>query len=75
MRWWAELWPQVLAISFVAGVLGNIVASAVLGVPALWHLHAKLDRQHAEHLALQATHHRQVMAALRAAKHLPEEGT
>lgn len=34
---WAGYW---------AGVSQNLVASALLGVPALWHLHKKLDRYH-----------------------------
>ena len=35
---------------YLAGVSQNLVASVVLGVPALWHLHKKLDRQHVEAL-------------------------
>lgn len=45
-RFWAELTPQVLCVAFLVGVLGNLAASALLGVPALWHLHRKLGRQH-----------------------------
>lgn len=33
---------------YLAGVSQNLVASALLGIPALWHLHAKLDRHHRE---------------------------
>lgn len=32
-------------------VVGNLIASAIWAAPALWHLHRKLDRHHAEHLA------------------------
>ncbi len=42
---------QILSLSFAIGVIGNLVASAVLGVPALIHVHKKLDRHHAEHMA------------------------
>jgi hypothetical protein len=63
-RFWTEFWPQVLCVAFVIGVLGNLVASAVLGVPALWHLHRKLDRHHAERMAQAAAQHRRVLAAL-----------
>lgn len=43
---WVEFWGLVLSVGFLAGVLGNLVASAVLGLPALAHLHRKLNRQH-----------------------------
>jgi hypothetical protein len=39
---------QILSAAFMVGVIGNLVASAVLGVPAFIHLHRKLDRHHAE---------------------------
>jgi hypothetical protein len=61
-RFWHELWPQVLAVSFAAGVLGNLTASALLGTPAVWSLHRKLNRHHAERMALEAAHHETVMA-------------
>lgn len=32
--------------SWLLGVLGNLAASAILGIPALWHLHRRLGRQH-----------------------------
>jgi hypothetical protein len=63
-RFWQEFWPQVLCVAFLIGVLGNLVASAVLGVPALWHLHRKLDRHHAERMAQGEAHQRAIMAAL-----------
>jgi hypothetical protein len=44
MRVFGELWPLVFAVSFVAGVIGNLVASLLLGIPALWHLHKKLNK-------------------------------
>jgi hypothetical protein len=46
-----ELIAQITNIGFVAGVIGNLTASAVLGVPALIGLHRKLDRHHREHMA------------------------
>lgn len=33
---------------YLLGVSQNFVASLVLGIPALWRLHAKLDRHHRE---------------------------
>jgi hypothetical protein len=35
---------QILSVAFAVGVIGNLVASAILGVPALIHIHKKLDR-------------------------------
>lgn len=32
-------------------VVGNLIASALWATPALLHLHRKIDRNHAEHLA------------------------
>ena len=29
-------------------VLGNLLASVIWAAPALWHLHRKIDRHHAE---------------------------
>jgi hypothetical protein len=46
MSVWVEFWGLVLSVSFLAGVAGNLVASALLGVPAFIHLHRKLDRHH-----------------------------
>lgn len=46
-----NLYHQIVSLAFVVGVIGNLTASAVLGIPALIHLHKKLDRQHTEHLA------------------------
>lgn len=45
-HFWTELFPLVFSVAFVAGVLGNLVASAVLGLPALAHLYRKLNRNH-----------------------------
>jgi len=50
VKYWAELYGQVFAIGFIAGVLGNLTASLILGTPALWHLHRKLNRQHQWHV-------------------------
>lgn len=36
--WWAAIWP-------------NLAASVIWASPALWGLHRKLDRHHAEHMA------------------------
>lgn len=66
MRFFHELPPQVLSAPFAAGVLGNIVAAVICGTPALWHLHRKLDRQHADRLAQAAVHHAMQMTAIRA---------
>lgn len=50
MKYLNELHAQVFAIGFIAGVLGNLTASFLLGFPAFWHLHRKLDRHHKEHM-------------------------
>lgn len=63
-RFWHELWPQVIAVSFLVGVLGNLVASLLWALPAMMHLHRKLDRQHAERLAQAASHHQAVLDAV-----------
>jgi len=47
-----SLWHQIWTTAFVVGVLGNLAASAILGVPAFVHLHRKIDRHHREHLAI-----------------------
>lgn len=44
----AELLGEIFSIAFVAGVIGNLTASLILGLPAFWHLHRKLDRHHRE---------------------------
>jgi len=46
----SELHAQLFAVAFVAGVLGNLTASLLLGGPAFWHLHKKLNRHHKEHM-------------------------
>lgn len=74
MRFWSEFWPQVLAVSFLVGVAGNLTASAILGAPALWHLHRKLNRQHRERLDQASRHHDEMMAALGQPGHVREEG-
>ena len=71
-RFWHELWPQVLAVGFAAGVLGNLTASALLGTPAVWSLHRKLNRHHAERMAQGEAHHETVMAAL--GSEVPQHG-
>lgn len=63
-QFWHELWPQVLAVGFAAGVLGNLAASLMWATPALIHLHRKLDRLHAERMAQGVAHHEKVMAAV-----------
>ena len=35
---------------YLLGVSQNFVASIVLGVPALWHLHKRLKRHHRQQL-------------------------
>lgn len=45
-----EFWHQIWAMAFVIGIVGNLVASALWAIPALVHLHRKLDRHHKEHL-------------------------
>lgn len=49
-HYWNELHGQVFCIAFIAGTLGNLAASAILGVPAFAQLHRKLNRQHQWHL-------------------------
>jgi hypothetical protein len=44
------LWHQIWSLAFLIGVVGNLTASAVLGVPALLQIHRKLDRHHREHM-------------------------
>lgn len=67
MRFFHELTPLVLCAAFAAGVIGNLAASLILGTPALWHLHRKLNRQHTERLARADKHHGEVLSAIRAA--------
>jgi len=47
-----SVYHQVFSLAFAIGVLGNLVASAILGVPAFLHLHRKLNQHHREHLAI-----------------------
>jgi len=49
-----SLWHQILSVAFLVGVIGNLCASAILGVPAFVHLHRKLNRHHREHVAILA---------------------
>lgn len=42
-------WPS-------GNVLGNLIASAIWAAPALWHLHAKLNRQHRERMSRLKNH-------------------
>ena len=51
-----EIWRQVATASFIVGVIGNLCASIIWAVPALIHLHRKLDRHHQEHLQILASH-------------------
>lgn len=44
------LWHDVWSLAFAVGIVGNLVASALWAIPALLHLHRKLDRHHAEHM-------------------------
>lgn len=46
--WTAELAGLVFSIGFVAGVIGNLCATLIVGLPAMMHLHAKLNRHHRE---------------------------
>lgn len=50
MKYLNELHAQVFAIAFLAGVLGNLVASALWGIPTLRQLHRKLNKHHNWHL-------------------------
>jgi hypothetical protein len=68
IRFWHELTPQVLSVAFLVGVLGNLAAAVLCGTPALWHLHRKLDRQHAERLAQSAVHHAAQLTAISAVR-------
>jgi hypothetical protein len=61
---WHEYQVQIFAVAFVVGILGNVVAALVCGVPALFHLHRKLNRQHSERLAQADQHHRKTLRAL-----------
>jgi hypothetical protein len=49
---WHELVPLILCVGFAAGVIGNLVASLLWALPALIHLHRKLNRHHNEHMAI-----------------------
>jgi hypothetical protein len=51
-----SIWHQIWSLVFIVGVIGNLTASAILGIPALISLHKKLDRHHAEHLRIMAGH-------------------
>jgi len=64
-RFWHELWPQVFAVAFLVGVLGNLVASAILGIPAVTHLHRQASRHHRERMAQAAEHHQVILSAIR----------
>lgn len=71
MSWshfWHELYPQVFAVAFVAGVIGNLVASVIWATPVFLNLHRKLN---ARHLELMEAHskllesHRQILEAVK----------
>lgn len=42
------MWLLHLLRWLYSNVWGNLVASALWATPALWHLHAKLNRHHRE---------------------------
>lgn len=44
------IWHQIWSLAFAVGIVGNLTASALWAIPALFHLHRKLDRNHAEHM-------------------------
>jgi len=73
-RFWGELPPLVLSVAFFVGVLGNLTASLLWGLPAFIHLHRKLDRQHRERLAQADAHHLKLLALLTQAGE-PDRGT
>lgn len=50
MKYWAEFYGMVFSIAFVAGVMGNLTASFLLGLPVVVQLHKKVDRYHREHM-------------------------
>lgn len=35
-------------------VVGNLIASAIWGVPSMWHLHRKINRHHQWHVNQQS---------------------
>jgi hypothetical protein len=43
LLWQMFNWPNGV-------VLGNLIASAICGAPALWHLHRKINRHHQWHM-------------------------
>ncbi len=45
--WTLLRWPDGI-------IVGNLIASAIWAAPALWHLHRKLDRHHAQRAAERA---------------------
>jgi hypothetical protein len=54
-----ELDAQIFAISFLAGVLGNLIASALTSLPIHWRI---------------GKHHRRQMHAIRIQGKAPEDG-
>jgi hypothetical protein len=40
------IWHNVFSLSFLIGVFGNLVASAVLVVPELRRMHVKIEAHH-----------------------------
>jgi hypothetical protein len=56
-----ELLGLVLSIGFIAGVIGNIVASVIWAAPAFGWLHAKEKARHVAKLAQAAAHHKAQM--------------
>jgi hypothetical protein len=72
MAYWDELWPLVLSIGFLAGVIGNLTASLLWALPAFIHLHRKLNRQHDARMQQAERHHRALVTAISGN---PEEGS
>ena len=57
----SELLPLVLSVGFVAGVIGNIVASIIWALPPFVALRRKLIAHHVQALAQAARHHQEVL--------------
>lgn len=59
-----EYHSGVLSAAFTIGVLGNLVAAVICGVPAFLHVVHKMDKQHDERMQQAERQHQHVMNAL-----------
>lgn len=64
MKLWHEFWPLVFSIAFLVGIIGNLMASLIWGLPAVLHLHRQAERHHGEKMAQADQHHRRILTAL-----------